>query len=231
MADSPLQLAWDADREWIAEHTSWDRSGPAPDIIAAGVTPEEAFGGTEFVETAWRQSAEQAQSEWADSGEGKLREGIRRVAIRRCKVAKMAVEASLRGANPGRYVCRWWKLNAKLGALLGLLPGERWPRLRRLGQEDVAVGEELTIPETWNGRVPKPQREAEELFEGLTRKAEPGEPNVLDEVKDWVADAYWYYRRECGYGSEEAKDEIMRIAESHDYHFRRRNIGRWRDRN
>jgi hypothetical protein len=243
MSDSSLQVEWDADREWIAEHTSWDRDGPAPDIIAAGVTAEQAFGGTDLVEVARRKNAEGARLKWADSGMGKIRRSAVDLAVRRCRSARMAVDASLRdGPSAAPYVREWWKLNFQLQALLDLLPPDEQPRLEvptkeleataaLLGKESPTIPEpsiwdELVIPETWRGRTPKPERDAKSVFEG--RHRDLGGPDVAEEVKKWAVESFCWYKQWGGCSAKEAKDKVMGIAESHDYHFVRRGINRWK---
>jgi hypothetical protein len=193
MGDSPSQerWGWDAHREWIEENTDWNRGSRAPDIIPAGVTAEESFGSADLVETAQQQNAAEARREWADAGVEKLRAAIQDLASERCEAARKAVEASLNGEEAAHHVREWWITNFRVQALLELLPPGESARMPTPSEGEIAtaklnhvlfdgpepptapdrtVREELAIPETWPGRAPEPEREAEKLFDGLTRR-------------------------------------------------------------
>lgn len=226
MGDSPLQVDWEADREWINEQTSWERAGPAPDIIAAGVSAREAFGGAEMVEAARLQNREQARMQWADSGATKVRRGATQLATKRCRAAREAVEASQNGRSAAPHVRDWWRLNFKLRALLDLLPLDEPIRMERLAHEDLVLQDELVVPETWRNRTPQPEREAADLFEERSRETRRGAPTVAVEVREWALRAFESYLQD-GRGPENAKDEVLGVAESHDYEFSRRQLERW----
>ena len=70
-----------------------------------------------------------------------------------------------------------------------------------------------------------PKKSAKELFSGKSRSE--GANTHLDEaVKEWIYDAYWHFRRMSGLGSERAKDKVVGIAGSHNYHFSRKSVER-----
>lgn len=70
----------------------------------------------------------------------------------------------------------------------------------------------------------EPEETAVEVFAGKSR-SEGSNVQVDEDVKNWVHDTYWHFRSRIG--SEEAKDEVVSIAATHDFHFSRKSVVRW----
>jgi hypothetical protein len=229
----------------MSRHTSWrcEDKNRSPDILHASVDAKEAFGSGDLLESAKVETIRDEKRKSGLKGQTAVKRRLRRLAEKRCEAAIRAIllnipreqrDVGFTGdplrptevlkpeemrSRIAEAVRKWWELNFRILALRELLFDS--------GLEVPPNVARLRVPESWEGRKPKPARDAEHVFEGRSRVA-GANTRVPDEVRKRAASAFEELLEHTD-GVEAAKDKVLNIAESHDYRFSRRSLERWID--